>query len=204
MDFKRQYDLMYSLDWFFGRTLDIMEVIISKCSAPNDPCFDNYKHSIKILTDLGKSRLRISETDICKRKDDMREWWGSRDRTIPNKWKPVLVLQFHFHVVMHFFRICHSQLEPTEKLYRYFDTHDIQRLDDIETNFLGYISDIEKRADYRAEIGNSHMWLMDYAIEYARLVSVSPSHTDTARLVSASPSHTDTGLHALLSQLSTV
>jgi len=201
MNFKRQFDLMYSLDWVFSTSLDTMEVILSKCSAPADSCFDNYKHSIKIVRDLGKSRLRISETDICQRKEDMREWWATRQPTIPEKWKPVLVLQFHFHVVMHFFRICHSQLEPTDKLYRYLNTFDLQRLDKIETNFLGYISDIEKRADYIAEIGNSHMWLMDYALEYARLVSTSPSHTDTG--LHALP-HTDTGLHALLSQLSIV
>ena len=204
MDFDRQYNLMYSVDWFFSSILDTIEIILSKCPAPADPCFHNYTHSIAILKTLGKSRLRIQSTEIRERREDMRQWWSTRHPTNPDKWKPVLVLQFHFHVVMHFFRLCHSQLDPTDILYRYLNTYDIERLDTMETDFLGYLSDIEKKADYRAEIGNSYKWMMDYALEYARLVSASPSHTDTARLVSASPSHTDTGLHALLSQLSTV
>ena len=191
MDFRRQFDLMDSLEWVFSAALNYMVVVLSKCSAPADDCFDNYKYSIKILRDFGKSRNKIPATDICERKDDMREWWTTRHPTSPDKWKPVLVLQFHFHVVMHFLRMCHSQLEPTDKLHEYINKFDLQRLDKIETNFLGYVSDIEKTADYRAEIGNTHVWLMDYALEYARLVS-------------ARPSHTDTGLHALLSELSIV
>ena len=230
MDFERQFDLMYSLDWVFSSVLDMMECIIFHCSAPADACFDNYKHSIKIIRDLGKSRLRISEIDICKSNDDMREWWGNLDREIPNKWRPVLVLQFHFHVVMHFFRICNSRLKPTDKFYDYVNKYDLQRLENIETNFLRYISDIEDREDYSAEIGNSHMWLMDYALEYARLVSVSPcSEAGSAATGETGGSkkrqrlsggdrkgagaaaekehalpHTDTGLHALLWQLSNV
>lgn len=189
--FDRQHALMYNLDWFFDAPFAVVERILSQCavnSAPKDHWFERCEHSMNILKNLKESRGNTYFVDICQRKDDIREWWASRNPQAKNEWKPILVLLFHYHVVMHYFHIHYSQLDSTHKYYGYFCKNDLERLNNTETIFLDYITDIEKRVDYKAEIGNSLMWLIDYALEYTRLMSDYQSKTNS-------------GLHGLLSQL---
>jgi hypothetical protein len=95
----------------------------------------------------------------------VRAWWV-RDP----KWRNILVLQFNFNVLMHFFRVCYSSLKPEHTWHKMFDARDFEKFSDIETLFGAYIADIENREDYKQEIGNSRQWLLDYALEYAHLI----------------------------------
>ena len=80
------------------------------------------------------------------------------------------MLQFNFNVLMHFFRVCYSSLNPENKWHQMFNERDFEKFSDIKTLFEAYISDIEQREDYKKEIGNSRQWLLDYALEYAQLI----------------------------------
>jgi hypothetical protein len=52
----------------------------------------------------------------------------------------------------------------TEQYYtKYFSERDVQRLEDI---LQGYIHEIEKREDYKTEIGDTETWWRTYTREY--------------------------------------
>ncbi len=104
----------------------------------------SYMMAMKRQQDL--MRLVDHFLDITLRHEserDMRVWWIT-DR----KWRHVLVLQFNFNVLMHFFRVCYSSLNPENKWHQMFNERDFEKFSDIKTLFEAYISDIEQREDY--------------------------------------------------------
>jgi hypothetical protein len=112
----------------------------------------------------GDSSRRLTGADVIKRGLDMRAWWEEY------KWSKILVLQFNFNVMMHFFRLCHGQLRKGDDWLQSFDKYTTAKLNQIETLLGDYIKDIERREDYKAEIPDSRQWLLNYALEYALLI----------------------------------
>ncbi len=155
----KQQDLMILLDQFFATDLDWVGAMLDQRREDGD-----HKVSLKILMDLRGKRGRASAADVTRRKEDMRVWW--REET----WKPILVLQFNFNVMMHFFRLCHGKLENGDKWLQIFDEHEIAKLNQIETLLGHYIKDKERTDDYKQEILDSRRWLLDYGLEYALLI----------------------------------
>ena len=128
--------------------------------------------------DLKGKRGRASAADVTRREEDMRVWWTEKT------WRPILVLQFNFKVMMHFFRLCHGNLETEDKWLKLFGVYEVEKLNNIESLLRNYIKDIERREDYKEEIPDSRQrredykkeipdsrqWLLDYALEYALLI----------------------------------
>ncbi len=155
----KQEDLMILLDQFFATDLEWVGAMLDQRREDGD-----HKVSLKILMDLKGNRGRASPADVTRRKEDMRVWWTEKT------WRPILVLQFNFNVMMHFFRLCHSKLKNGDKWLETFKKNDVAKLKQIETLLGDYIKDIERRKDYKEEIPDSRQWLLDYALEYALLI----------------------------------
>jgi hypothetical protein len=154
-----QVELMNLLDQFFDRDLERVWAMLDRKREDGD-----HKVSLRILMDLKGGRGNLSGEDITERELDMRAWWGEY------KWRKILVLQFNFNVMMHFFRLCHGKLENGDKWLETFDVHDVAKLNNIESLLRNYIKDIERLKDYKDEIPDSRQWLLDYALEYALLI----------------------------------
>jgi hypothetical protein len=120
--------------------------------------------SLTILEDLKERRGNLSGADVTRREEDMRVWWTERT------WRPILVLQFNFNVMMHFFRLCHGTLQDGDKWLEVFDGRAIAKMNKIESLLRDYIKDIERRPDYKEEIPDSREWLLNYALEYTQLI----------------------------------
>jgi hypothetical protein len=155
----KQQDLMNLLDQFFDRDLKWVGSMLDQHREDGD-----HKVSLKILMDLKGERGRASAADVTRREEDMRVWWEEKT------WRPILVLQFNFNVMMHFFRLCHGKLEDGDDWFKSFDKHNVAKLNQIESLLRNYIKDIERRKDYKEEIPDSRQWLLDYALEYALLI----------------------------------
>jgi hypothetical protein len=156
----KQQDLMNLLDQFFDRDLERVGEMLDQRREDGD-----HKESLKILMDLKGDRYRrLNGADVTERGLDMREWWEEY------KWRKILVLQFNFNVMMHFFRLCHGHLKNGDKWLKMFDVHEVEKLNNIESLLRNYIKDIERRKDYKEEIPDSRQCLLDYALEYALLM----------------------------------
>lgn len=156
----KQEDLMILLDQFFATHLDWVGAMLDEHREDGD-----HKVSLKILMDLkGDSSRRLTGADVTTRGLDMRAWWDEY------KWSKILVLQFNFNVMMHFFRLCHGKLQKGDKWLEMFNVHDVAKLNQIESLLRNYIKDIERRKDYKEEIPDSRQWLLNYALEYALLI----------------------------------
>ena len=156
---NRQVELMNLLDQFFDRELLWMRGMLDQRREDRD-----HNLSLTILEDLSKNRGSISGADVTRRGDDMRMWW--KERT----WRPILVLQFNFNVMMHFFGLCHGTLQDGDKWLKTFDKNDVAKLNEIETLLGDYVKDIERTENYKKEIPDSRRWLLDYGLEYALLM----------------------------------
>ncbi len=89
----------------------------------------------------------------------MKDWW-TRDP----KWRHVLVFQFNFHVLMPLFDVCYKNL-PEDNVYRhFFSQKDLDNFRTIQTGLSDYILSMEKREDYRQEIGDTKTWLLGYGV----------------------------------------
>jgi hypothetical protein len=188
---ESQERLMNLLDQFFDRDLAYVTGMLD-AHTPDG----NHRLSMTILWNLkSESSRKITAAEVTRLNLDMRVWWRER------KWRPILVLQFHFNVMMHFFRLCPS-LQDGSKWSRLFDEHSIAKLNAIETLLGNYITDIERQPDYTREIPNSRQWLLNYALEYAQQIWASQTHTQSRkRERQADQSVVPADLTALLSQL---
>ena len=161
---------MNLVDQFFDRDLAYVTAMLD-AHAPGG----NHRLSMTILENLkSESTRKLNAADVKRLNLDMRVWFRER------KWRPILVLQFHFNVMMHFFRLCPS-LQDGSKWSRFFDAHNIAELNAIETLLGNYITDIERQADYTREIPNSRQWLLNYALEYAQQIWASETHTQSRK-----------------------
>jgi hypothetical protein len=154
----KQQDLMNLLDQFFDRDLERVGEMLDQRREDGD-----HKVSLKILMDLKEGRGRASAADVTRRGEDMRVWWEGQ-------WRPILVLQFNFNVMMHFFRLCHGKLRNGDDWMKTFDEYDVEKLNKIESLLSRYIKDIERTKDYKKEIPDSLKWMLDYALEYELLI----------------------------------
>jgi len=155
----KQEDLMILLDQFFDRDLERVGAMLDQKREDGD-----HKVSLRILMDLKRERGNLSGAEVTRRGLDMRAWWEEY------KWSKILVLQFNFNVMMHFFRLCHGNLKNGDKWLEMFDVYEVEKLNNIESLLRNYIKDIERRKDYKEEIPDSRQWLLDYALEYALLI----------------------------------
>jgi hypothetical protein len=156
---NRQVELMNLLDQFFDRELLWMRGMLDQRREDGD-----HNLSLTILEDLSKKRGNLSGADVTRREGDMRMWWMERT------WRPILVLQFNFNVMMHFFGLCHGTLHDGDKWLETFDKSDVAKLNEIETLLGDYVKDIERTENYKEEIPDSRQWLLDYGVEYALLI----------------------------------
>jgi hypothetical protein len=156
---NEQQHLMNLLDQFFDRDLVWLRGMLDKHREDGD-----HKMSLTILDNLNEDRGNLSGADVTSEGLNMRAWW------MEDKWRPILVLQFHFNVVMHFFRLCHGKLKNGDEWLETFDENNIAKLNQIESLLGDYIKDIERRPDYKKEIPNSRQWLLVYALEYEVLI----------------------------------
>ena len=154
-----QVELMNLLDQFFDRDLERVGAMLDQKREDGD-----HKVSLRILMDLKRERGNLSGEDVTERGLDMRVWWEEY------KWRKILVLQFNFNVMMHFFRLCHGKLEAGDDWLKSFDENNVAKLNNIESLLRNYIKDIERRESYKEEIPDSRQWLLDYALEYALLM----------------------------------
>jgi hypothetical protein len=155
----KQEDLMNLLDQFFDRDLERVGAMLDQKREDGD-----HKVSLRILMGLKRERGRLSGSDVTIREEDMRVWWTEKT------WRPILVLQFNFNVMMHFFRLCYGTLKGGDEWLQSFDKYTTAKLNQIETLLGDYIKDIETRESYKKEIPDSRQWLLDYALEYALLI----------------------------------
>ena len=161
---------MNLLDQFFDRDLAYVTAMLD-AHTPDG----NHNLSMTILWNLkSESTRKLTAADVTKLNQDMRVWWRER------KWRPILVLQFNFNVMMHFFRLCPSPQDGS-KWSHFFPVHTITQLNDIETLLRDYITDIERQPDYTQEIPNSRQWLLNYALEYAQQIWASQTHTQSRK-----------------------
>jgi hypothetical protein len=98
---NEQEYLMNLLDQFFDRDLAWVRGMLDQHREDG-----NHKLSLTILEKLNEDRGNLSGAEVTRRGQDMRVWW-----VMENNWRPILVLQFNFNVMMHFFRLCHGKLE---------------------------------------------------------------------------------------------
>jgi hypothetical protein len=155
----KQQDLMILLDQFFDRDLEWVGAMLDQKREEGD-----HKVSLRILMDLKRERGNLSVEEVTRRRLDMRAWWEEY------KWRKILVLQFNFNVMMHFFRLCHGKLGKGDAWFKSFDENNVAKLNNIEYLLRNYIKDIERQKDYKEEIPDSRQWLLDYALEYALLI----------------------------------
>ena len=205
----KQEDLMNLLDQFFDRDLERVGEMLDQRREDGD-----HKVSLKILMDLRGKRGRASAADVTRRKEDMRVWWTEKT------WRPILVLQFNFNVMMHFFRLCHGKLKTGDKWLETFDVYKVENLNNIESLLRNYIKDIERRKDYKKEIPDSRrmkdietresykkeipdsrQWLLDYALEYALLMWAEKKSVEVGWIPWSSKRPRDSDLGVLLERL---
>ena len=120
----------------------------------------DHKVSLKILVDLKRERGNLSGADVTRRGLDMRVWWTE------GTWRPILVLQFNFQVMMHFFRLC--KLKDGDVWLTSFDVFTIAKLNQIETLLGDYITDIERTKDYKKKYQTvaGGCWTTDWNTSY--------------------------------------
>jgi hypothetical protein len=127
-----------------------------------------HKLSVQILNELLRQKGNLSEAEITRRGGTMKDWWS----TDP-KWRHVLVFQFNFHVLMPLFDVCYKNLPENNVYHRFFSQTDLDNFRRIQTGLSDYILSMEKREDYRQEIGDTKTWLLGYGVglEHAQLIS---------------------------------
>ena len=205
----KQQDLMNLLDQFFDRDLELVGAMLDQKREDAD-----HKVSLRILMDLKRERGNLSGEDVTRRGLDMRAWWEEY------KWRKILVLQFNFNVMMHFFRLCHGNLETEDKWLKSFDVYEVEKLNNIESLLRNYIKDIERRKDYKKEIPDSRrikdietresykneipdsrQWLLDYALEYALLMWAEKKSVEVGWMSWSKKRTRDSDLGVLLERL---
>jgi hypothetical protein len=205
----KQEDLMNLLDQFFDRDLERVGAMLDQKREDGD-----HKVSLRILMDLKRERGNLSAADVTRRGQDMRAWWEEY------KWRKILVLQFNFNVMMHFFRLCYGQLGKGDAWFQSFDENNVAKLNNIESLLRNYIKDIERRESYKKEIPDSRrikdketresykneipdsrQWLLDYALEYALLMWSENKSVEVGWMPWSSKRHRDSDLGVLLERL---
>jgi hypothetical protein len=155
-----QLEVMGLVEHFLRNQLDIVSSMLDAHAGDGD-----HKLSVHILRALLKQMGRVSETDITRRGEVMKDWW-----TMDPKWRHVLVFQFNFSVLMRLFDPCYAKLEAQNKYRQLINEWDLQKFSKITTLLGDYILRMERRGDYQAEIGDTRRWLLEYGGEYAQMI----------------------------------
>jgi hypothetical protein len=98
---RLQLEVMGLVEHFLRNQLDLVSSMLDAHAGDGD-----HKLSVHILRELFKKMGRVSETDITKRGEVMKDWW-----TMDPKWRHVLVFQFNFSVLMRLFYPCYAKVE---------------------------------------------------------------------------------------------